>query len=89
MNTTRPPRWAEALLRAILPPRDEETVSGDLLEECRERALPERGQPGCRPLVPQTLPILLVVPAVVLGTLGGLCGRVSRRIVAPSSIGPA
>lgn len=30
------PAWAETLLRLLLPPKDRETVSGDLLEECRE-----------------------------------------------------
>ena len=33
MNRARPPGWAEALLRLVLAPRDEHTVSGDLLEE--------------------------------------------------------
>ena len=33
-----PPRWAEALLRALLPLRDRDPVSGDLLEEYREVA---------------------------------------------------
>ena len=197
MNTARPPRWAEAFLRTLLPPRDKESVTGDLLEEYRERALPQRGRAGAhlwylrqvagflvrangvwavmlglafvgrtaldwflpttdfhtRSLVSTilsagvllcagfvaswrsetvrsgaiagawtailgagvslvgdaallavshdrqtfaaiegsgglgevfTLPILLVVPALLLGTLGGLCGRVSRRIVARS-----
>jgi len=39
----RPPRWAETLLRLLLRPEDRESVSGDLLEEYRESALPERG----------------------------------------------
>jgi hypothetical protein len=43
MNDRHPPRWAEALLRAVLPPKDRDTVSGDLLEEYRESALAERG----------------------------------------------
>ena len=38
-----PPRWAENLLRALLPPRDRETVTGDLLEEYREIAVPAWG----------------------------------------------
>jgi hypothetical protein len=41
--TPRPPRWAEALLRISLKWTDRETVSGDLLEEYRESAVPERG----------------------------------------------
>lgn len=35
-----PPRWAEAWLRSLLPPRDRETVTGDLLEEYRENIRP-------------------------------------------------
>ena len=42
--TTRPPKWAEALLRLLLKPEDRERVSGDLLEEYRQSALPERGK---------------------------------------------
>jgi hypothetical protein len=38
-----PPAWAEAVLRALLAPRNREAVSGDLLEEYREVALPARG----------------------------------------------
>ena len=43
MNRARPPGWAEALLRLVLAPRDEHTVSGDLLEEYCERIQPQRG----------------------------------------------
>ena len=43
-ESVQPPRWAEALLRAVLPPQDAETVSGDLLEEYRETVLPSRGR---------------------------------------------
>jgi len=39
-----PPKWAEALLRASLAPGDFETVSGDLLEEFRDRVGPARGR---------------------------------------------
>ena len=39
----RPPAWAESVLRALLPPRDRDTVTGDLLEEYVEVALPSRG----------------------------------------------
>ena len=38
-----PPAWGEAVLRALLPPRNRETVSGDLLEEYVEAILPSRG----------------------------------------------
>ena len=40
---TRPPWWAETLLRLLLPPRDRESVSGDLLEEYRETIVPTLG----------------------------------------------
>ena len=39
----RPPQWAETLLRLLLPPKDRETVSGDLLEEYRETIIPTLG----------------------------------------------
>ena len=35
-GSVRPPRWAEAVLRALLGRDDAETVSGDLIEEYRE-----------------------------------------------------
>jgi hypothetical protein len=41
--TDHPPSWAESVLRALLRPRDRETVSGDLLEEYRETIRPTRG----------------------------------------------
>jgi len=41
-----PPRWAEELLRAVLDPRDRDTVTGDLLEEYREVAFPALGPAG-------------------------------------------
>ena len=44
MNPAMPPRWAEFALRLHLAPRYRQTVSGDLLEEYRERIHPERGQ---------------------------------------------
>jgi hypothetical protein len=42
--STRPPEWAEALLRLLLKPEDRESVSGDLLEEYRQTAVPARGK---------------------------------------------
>src|SRR5580692_281109 len=39
-STTLPPRWAESLLRMLLPPEDRDSVSGDLLEEYRESIVP-------------------------------------------------
>jgi hypothetical protein len=35
--------WADLVLRLLLKPRDRDTISGDLLEEYRERVLPARG----------------------------------------------
>jgi hypothetical protein len=43
MNLATPPRWADWLLRQVLPPADRHAVSGDLLEEYRERIYPARG----------------------------------------------
>lgn len=39
-----PPAWAEAALRLVLKRTDFEAVSGDLLEEYRDRIYPARGQ---------------------------------------------
>lgn len=44
--SVRPPRWAEAVLRVMLAPQDAETVSGDLIEEYRDRVYPSRGRLG-------------------------------------------
>ncbi|MBZ5575606.1 MAG: hypothetical protein LAP40_03475 [Acidobacteriia bacterium] len=41
-----PPRWVEATLRALLAPRDRDTITGDLLEEYREVAVPALGTYG-------------------------------------------
>jgi hypothetical protein len=43
-----PPRWSEKLLRSLLLDRDRDTISGDLLEESREVAVPTRGAKGTR-----------------------------------------
>jgi hypothetical protein len=43
-----PPDWSERLLRSLLSDRDRDTVSGDLLEEYREIAVPARGPRGAR-----------------------------------------
>jgi hypothetical protein len=45
---SRPPAWAEALLRALVGPRNRDTISGDLLEEYCEAVLPQRGDRGAR-----------------------------------------
>lgn len=47
-STARPPRWAEALLRLLLRPKDRESVSGDLLEEYRETIVPACGRAADR-----------------------------------------
>jgi len=39
-----PPAWADTWLRLLLPARDRETVSGDLMEEYRESVRPTRSQ---------------------------------------------
>lgn len=44
--TPSPPRWAENVLRAVLDPRDRDTITGDLLEEYREVAFPALGPTG-------------------------------------------
>jgi len=41
---TRPPAWAESLLRLSVRERDQEDVAGDLLEEYRESIVPVRGR---------------------------------------------
>src|SRR6202522_1291739 len=44
MSTDEPPRIIERLLLRLLPVRDRETISGDLLEEYREEKLPQLGR---------------------------------------------
>lgn len=41
MMTPSPPAWADAWLQLLLPARDRETVSGDLMEEYRENVRPK------------------------------------------------
>lgn len=41
MMPPAPPAWADAWLRLLLPARDRETVSGDLMEEYRENVRPK------------------------------------------------
>ena len=41
--TTLPPQWAESLLEMMLPPRDRDSVCGDLLEEYRQSVVPALG----------------------------------------------
>jgi hypothetical protein len=64
-----PPRWADALLRLCLRPRDRQTVTGDLLEEYREVVLPGRGR--LRAQLWYFRQVFSLIPGVVLGlTLG-------------------
>jgi hypothetical protein len=41
MMVPAPPAWADTWLRLLLPARDRETVSGDLMEEYRENVRPK------------------------------------------------
>jgi len=43
-QSMNPPQWADAWLRFLLPLRDRDTVSGDLMEEYRENIRPKRSQ---------------------------------------------
>jgi hypothetical protein len=43
-GSIRPPRWAEALMRAVLRPNDAEAECGDLLEAYRDSIYPNRGR---------------------------------------------
>jgi len=53
-----PPRWAEAILRLLLNPKDRESVSGDLLEEYRETIVPALGSAADRWYVRQVASFL-------------------------------
>lgn len=63
-----PPRWAEAWLRLLLPARDREAVSGDLLEQYRDSVRPTRGR--------------LRADAWYIAQVGGFAWRNSRVAVA-------
>jgi hypothetical protein len=65
----RPPRWAEWMIRALLKPRDRETVTGDLLEEYREVILPARG--CARALLWYLAQMLLLVDSAAFGVAIG------------------
>ncbi len=43
MSVATPPPWAERILLVLLEPPDRQSMSGDLLEEYRERIHPARG----------------------------------------------
>ena len=64
-----PPRWADALLRLCLRPRDRDTVTGDLLEEYREVVLPTRGR--LRAVLWYLRHLVSLIPGVTLGLLLG------------------
>jgi hypothetical protein len=44
MNHQGPPKWAEFLLKRLLPVRDRETVTGDLHEDYAEFLMPQFGR---------------------------------------------
>jgi hypothetical protein len=44
MMLEAPPQWLEHALLCLLPARDRETISGDLLEEYREERVPRLGR---------------------------------------------
>lgn len=44
MMAPTPPAWADLCLRLLLPARDRDTVSGDLMEEYRESIRPTRSK---------------------------------------------
>jgi hypothetical protein len=41
--TPQPPVWAQTLVSLLVPARDRDSISGDLLEEYRETIVPQRG----------------------------------------------
>lgn len=69
MTNPRPPLWAEWTLRALLKPRDRETVTGDLLEEYREVILPAKGR--VRALLWYLAQMLILVNSVAFGVALG------------------
>ena len=58
-SNARPPRWAEALLRLLLKPKDRESVSGDLLEQYRDTIVPALGPAADRWYIRQVGSFLL------------------------------
>ena len=78
-NDECPPRWAEWLLQIVLPRRDRETVSGDLLEEFREVVVPTRGRLRARAWYVRQ--VLSLTPGVMLGAAVGTVFGVVNLIV--------
>jgi hypothetical protein len=58
-SNAQPPRWAEAILRLTLRPKDRDSVSGDLLEEYRETIVPAIGSAANRWYIRQVASFLL------------------------------
>lgn len=82
VRESKPPRWAESLLRFFLPSRDRDSVTGDLLEEYREVVLPSRGRLRARLWYLRHAVSLIdgVVPGVILGTVFGVWNIVVTRL---------
>ncbi len=79
IDHANPPRWAEALLRRQLAPRDRDTIAGDLLEHYREVILPRRGRVRAR--LWYVRQVLSLVNGVTLAALLGLVLGVAYGIV--------
>ena len=67
-----PPVWAEAILRALLSPRNRDTISGDLLEEYCEVALPQRGELGARLWYVRQVVSFITIAGLIRATVGWL-----------------
>jgi hypothetical protein len=79
---SNPPRWAETLLRILLPSRDRDSVTGDLLEEYREVVLPARGRLRAQLWYLRHALSLIdgAVLGAVLGTIFGMWNMVATRL---------
>ncbi|HEU4693710.1 MAG TPA: hypothetical protein VFS23_35345 [Vicinamibacterales bacterium] len=67
-----PPVWAEAILRALLAPRNRDTISGDLLEEYCEVALPQRGELGATLWYMRQVVSFITIAGLIRATVGWL-----------------
>ncbi len=79
IDHANPPRWAEALLRRQLAPRDRDTIAGDLLEHYREVILPTRGR--VRAQLWYVRQVVSLLNGVTLAALLGLVLGVAYGIV--------
>jgi hypothetical protein len=88
-STTRPPQWAESLLRLFLTPGDRDSVSGDLLEEYRESIVPALGAGANRWYVRQVAWYVLRAtgPAAAIAA-SILVGRYLLDTLAPAQYTP-